>query len=111
MDVMARILISEPHRDVRQSLVRMVGYLGYEPLVMEVPSEARLPYVDLLLVEPADPIGAVFAKAARLIRPEMPIVFLSVEPPPELDIVPVTYLKKPFSVGQLSDTIESALAS
>jgi two-component SAPR family response regulator len=106
---MARILISEPHEDVRKLLVRMVTDLGHEPLVMDVPTPERFLRADLFLVEPAAPVGAVLAKAAHLIRPEMPIVFVSVEPPPELDVEPVGHVMKPFTSVQLRDAIDRAL--
>jgi hypothetical protein len=106
---MARILISEPHEDVRNLLCRMVTDLGHEALVMDVPTPERFLQADLFLVEPAAPIGAVLAKAAHLIRPGLPIVFVSVEPPPELDIEPAGHVMKPFTATQLSDAIDRAL--
>ena len=106
---MARILISEPHEDVRNLLCRMVTDLGHEALVMDVPTPERFLQADLFLVEPAAPIGAVLAKAAHLIRPGLPIVFVSVEPPPELDLEPAGHVMKPFTASQLGDVIDRAL--
>lgn len=106
---MARILISEPHEDVRKLLARMVAGLGHEVLVMDVPMRDRFMYGDLLMVEPVDAIGAVLAKAAHIIRPGLPIVFVSVESPPDLDIEPAGYVMKPFTVVQLRDAIDRAL--
>jgi len=106
---MARILISEPHEDVRKLLLRMVAELGHEGLVMDVPTPERFLRSDLFLVEPAAPIGAVLAKAAHLIRPDLPIVFVSVEPTPELDVEPSAHVMKPFTLTQLGDAIDRAL--
>jgi CheY-like chemotaxis protein len=108
---MAQILINEPHDDVRRLIVRMVSDLGHEPLVLDVPTPERFLHADVLLVEPAAPLGAVLAKAAQLIRPDLPIVFLSVEPPPELDLEPVAHLMKPFTATQLGDALDRALSA
>ena len=107
---MARILISEPHADVRMLLARMVFHLGHEALILDVPTPERFMHSEVFLVETADPIGAVLAKAANIIRPELPIVFLSAESPPDLDLEPVAYLMKPFTVSQLGGAVERALA-
>jgi hypothetical protein len=87
----------------------MVTDLGHEALVMDMPTPERFLTADMFLVEPAAPIGAVLAKAAHLIRPGLPIVFVSVEPPPELDIEPAGHVMKPFTSTQLSDAIDRAL--
>lgn len=76
---------------------------------MDVPTPERFMRADAFLVEPAAPIGAVLAKAAHLIRPELPIVFVSVEPPPELDVQPAGHVMKPFTAVQLRDAIDRAL--
>ncbi|HEY8304737.1 MAG TPA: hypothetical protein VIG42_09145 [Solirubrobacteraceae bacterium] len=107
---MARILISEPHEDVRRLLARMVIDLGHEALVLEVPAPEWFLSADVFLVEPAAPVGAVLAKAAQLIRPDLPIVFVSVEPPPQLDVESAAYVMKPFTAIQLGDAINRALS-
>lgn len=106
---MARIVISEPHSDVRTLIARMVLQLGHEPIVLDAPTPEQFLGADLFLVEPAAPIGAILAKAADLIRPDMPIVYVSVEPPPELDIEPAAHVMKPFTSEQLRDAIDRAL--
>jgi len=106
---MARIVISEPHTDVRTLIARMVLQLGHEPILLDAPTPEQFLGADLFLVEPAAPIGAILAKAAKLIRPEMPIVFVSVEPPPELDVEPVAHIMKPFTTAQLREAIDCAL--
>ncbi len=107
---MARIIISEPHADVRALVARMVLQLGHEPIVLRTPMPEQFLGADLFLVEPADPIGAVLVKAASLIAPEMPIVFVSVEAPPELDVEPAAHVMKPFTGEQLRGAIDRALA-
>ncbi|HEY5288264.1 MAG TPA: hypothetical protein VIJ50_14295 [Solirubrobacteraceae bacterium] len=112
---MVRILISEPHDDVRQLLLRMVSRLGYEPVLMTVPAPEQLTSVDVLLVEPAAPIGAVMAQAASIAVPSLPLICASVSAPPsELTALGVEFdasLVKPFTIQQLSEAIERALRS
>lgn len=88
----------------------MVLQLGHEPIVLNTPMPEQFIGADLFLVEPSDPIGAVLVKAADLIRPDMPIVFVSVEPPPELDVEPAAHVMKPFTSEQLREAIDRALA-
>jgi hypothetical protein len=106
---MARILINETHPDVRDLLVRMVLQLGHEPLVLDIPTPERFLDAEVFLVEPAAPIGAVLAKAAELIAPSLPIVFVTVGAPAELDIDPAAQVIKPFTATQLGDAIDRAL--
>lgn len=110
---MARILISEPHEDVRRLLQRMVLRLGHEPIATVAPAPEQLRGADLFLIEPAAPIGAVLAQAAHLIDPAMPLICVSVEPPPpellDLGIAFDTVLFKPFTLEQLRTAIERAL--
>ncbi|MGH2880286.1 MAG: hypothetical protein ACRDK4_11860 [Solirubrobacteraceae bacterium] len=106
---MAKILISEPHPDVRRLLARMVLQLGHEPFLLDAPTPEAFLGADVFLVEPAAPIGAVLAKAAELIAPALPIVFVTVGAPSELDIDPVCQVVKPFRATQLGDAIDRAL--
>jgi len=112
---MARILISEPHEDVRRLLERMVARLGHEPVAVGAPTTQQLTSADadVFIVEPAAPIGAVLARAARLIDPSLPLICASVAaPPPELadlGIVFAAALLKPFTLEQLGEAIDMAL--
>jgi CheY-like chemotaxis protein len=110
---MLRILISEPHEDVRQLLVRMVGRLGHEPVSMTVPVPEQLTNADILLVEPASPVGAVLAQAASIAVPALALICASVSAPPteltELGVQFDAFLVKPFTIDQLDAAIEQAL--
>jgi CheY-like chemotaxis protein len=110
---MARILISEPHEDVRRLLERMLIRLGHEPIAIIVPTPEYLTGADALLVEPAAPVGAVLAQAANLVNPSLPLICASVSSPPpelsELGIEFVATLVKPFTSEQLQATLERAL--
>jgi CheY-like chemotaxis protein len=109
---MARILVSESHEDVRQLLVRMLERLGHEPIVVTMPAPEQLLNADVLMVEPAAPIGAVLAQAAGLVNPSLPLICASVTAPPaelvELGIVFAASLVKPFTAEQLGAAIDRA---
>lgn len=115
---MARILISEPHDDVRRLLERMVARLGHEPVAVGAPTPQQLTSADVssadvFIVEPAAPIGAMLARAAHLIDSSLPLICASVAAaPPELadlGIVFAATLLKPFTLEQLGGAIEEAL--
>jgi CheY-like chemotaxis protein len=106
---MARILINEPHPKVRQLLARMVERLGHEALTRQQVVPGYLEGVDLLIVEPAAPLGAVIAKATQILDPSLPIVCASVEAPPQIDVRFSSTLIKPFALAELGEAIEQAL--
>jgi CheY-like chemotaxis protein len=110
---MARILISESHEDVRRLLVRMLTRLGHEPVVVTMPAPEQLLGADVLMVEPAAPIGAVLAQAARLVNPSLPLICASVAAPPaelaELGVVFAAVLVKPFTSAQMDAAIRRSL--
>jgi hypothetical protein len=106
---MARILISEPHDDVRRLLKRMVTRLGHEPILVWMAESEQLQSADVLMVEPAAPTGVVLAQAARIVNPTLPLICASIDAPPaelaDLDVVFAAALLKPFTAQQLSDAI------
>jgi CheY-like chemotaxis protein len=110
---MARILISEPHDDVRRLLERMVTRLGHEPILVRVAAFEQLRGADALVVESAAPTGVVLAQAARIVNPALPLICASVEAPPtelaDLGVAFAATLLKPFTAQQLGDAIEAAL--
>ncbi|HSZ06101.1 MAG TPA: hypothetical protein VK778_13005 [Solirubrobacteraceae bacterium] len=110
---MARILISEPHDEVRRLLERMVTRLGHEPTAVRMPTPEQLMSADALVVEPAAPIGAVLAQAASIANPALPLICASVAAAPpelaELGVVFAVSLVKPFTVQELGAAIELSL--
>lgn len=110
---MARILISEPRDDVRQLLKRMVSSLGHQPLLATTPASRHLREVDVLVIEPAAPLGAVLARAARITTPSLPLICASVTVPApnlaEFGVVFSATLIKPFTTVELGDAIDKAL--
>ena len=111
MVVMARVLISESHVEVRRLLQRMIRTLGHEPQLAEAsPTAESLEGVGLLIVEVADPRGALLAKTVQTLAPGLPILGVSVLESSQVDIAFHAFLRKPFSFEQLADAVEQALA-
>jgi CheY-like chemotaxis protein len=110
---MARILISEPHDDVRRLLERMITRLGHEPFIVRAPTPAQWRSADILVVEPAAPAGAALTRAAHAANPTLPLICASVTaPPPELEELGVVFaatVVKPFTAEQLGAAVELAL--
>jgi DNA-binding response OmpR family regulator len=108
---MARILISEPHPDLRALLEAIVRRTGHEPVGQGELTDDDAPAV--MILEPASADG--LAAAARLRRrlENLPIICTSVSPPSAnvRDLRPVAYLVKPFRLGELEAAIVSALAA
>ena len=109
---MARILISEPHADVRRLFEHMLARLGHEPVHVRTVDEAIVAAADLLLVETAHPACAELATAARMLRPSLPVVCASIMPPRgEPRIEPDSHLLKPFTLNELRAAVDAALVS
>jgi hypothetical protein len=110
---MAQILISEPHQDVSRMVERMVARLGHTPNCVTVPSPHDLTSAEVYIIEPATPTGAVYAQAASIAVPDLPLICASLAgPPPALTELGVTFaacLLKPFTIEQLRDAIDRAL--
>jgi len=109
----ARILICEPHPEVRGLLGHVVARLGHEPSFPQ--GEAGQTFdadaVDILIIEPADPRALAAAQILRLQREDVPIVCASIYPASShtrrLD--PVAYIVKPFALGELEHAIQAAV--
>jgi DNA-binding response OmpR family regulator len=108
---MARILIHEPHPDVRVLLEAVVRRAGHEPVGRGELTNGDTP--ELMILEPASADG--LAAAARLRRrlEDLPIICASIEPPSLATkaLAPIAYLVKPFRLGELEAAIASALAA
>jgi hypothetical protein len=109
---MAKILISEPHEDVRGLLAAMAVRLGYEPVsvrgVETVPADARV-----LVFEPAEPESLEHARALRRDRPGLVLVCVSIRPPePDwLALDPIAYVIKPFTLDSLRIALAAATST
>ena len=108
---MARILIHEPHPDVRILLAAVVRRAGQDPVGHGELTNDETP--ELMILEPASADG--LAAAARLRRrlEDLPIICTSIEPPSLATkaLHPVAHLVKPFRLGELEAAIASALAA
>jgi CheY-like chemotaxis protein len=108
----ARILVCEPHPEVRTLLAHVVRRLGHEPVFADEGADRAPGAVDVMLIEPADPRALAAAQILRLERENAPIVCASIFPPSahsrRLD--PVAYLLKPFALRELEAALEAAVA-
>jgi len=106
----ARILVGEPHADVRSLLEVVIARLGHEPLVPDA-GDPEPSDVQAAVVEPGDGIGLELAR--RLCARQVPLVFTSIYPatPELLELRPAAYLVKPFALCALERAITCALDS
>jgi DNA-binding response OmpR family regulator len=109
----ARILVCDPHPEVRGFLALVVERLGHEAVFPEEDggSGFRNAAVDVLVIEPADPRALGAAQILRLEREGIPIVCTSIYPPSSHTrrLEPVAYLVKPFALGELEAALTAAV--
>ena len=105
---MAKVVVIEPHDEVRELIVRIVARLGHEPVRYRV--EADLAGADILLVEPAATDGLRQAQSARSLG--VAVIFVSIFPPSDETraVEPIAFLHKPFTLVDLEHAIVGALA-
>jgi hypothetical protein len=105
----ARILIFEPHGDIRALVEIVVARLGHEPVICDAPDQ-ELPDVQAAVIEPGEGDGLVLAR--RLRRLGVPVIFTSIFPASAhtLDLTPTAYLVKPFALYTLEQALASAVA-
>ena len=108
---MARILICEPHADIRTMLSFVVRRLGHEPIVSDG-SHDQLFGVDAIVVEPGCDASLATAEWAREHTPEIAIVCTSIYPASHRSqtLRPDAYLLKPFPLYELENALATALA-
>jgi DNA-binding response OmpR family regulator len=108
---MGRILIAEPHGDVRSLFEFVVERLGHEPLCLTRGDAAALPPIDAVIVEPAAPAALALAQGLRARFADLPIVCASIFPAERsaLDLGPVAYLEKPFGLSELEYVLRLAM--
>jgi CheY-like chemotaxis protein len=106
----ARILICEPHVDVRTMLTFAVGRLGHEAIVSDG-SHEQLFGIDAIVLEPADEDALALATWTREHVPGIAIICTSIFPPWRAAeaLQPDTYLVKPFALYQLEHALAEAL--
>jgi DNA-binding response OmpR family regulator len=106
---MARILIHEPHPDVRVLLEAIVRRAGHFPVGHGELTSDETP--ELMILEPASADGLAAAAKLRRRLEDLPIICTSIEPPnfASKALEPVAYLVKPFRLGELEAAITHAL--
>jgi CheY-like chemotaxis protein len=105
----ARILIVEPHDDVRTLLALVVRRLGHEA-VLHDGGDDGLTGIDAAVIEPGEGGGGL--SVARLLRERgRPVVFTSIFPPDQavLALSPSAYLVKPFALHELEHALATAV--
>jgi DNA-binding response OmpR family regulator len=107
---MARILISEPHPDLRVLLEAIVRRAGHEPVGQGELASDESPAV--MILEPASADGLAAAARLRSRLEDLPIICASIYPPSDESCAldPVAHLIKPFRLRELEAAIVSALA-
>lgn len=103
----ARILILEPHSDVRDLIAHVVEESGHEPVLGE---DATAP-VDAVLLEPASPFVRRVARRVLARRPRTTVVCVSIDPPSPVSgsLRPAGHVLKPFSLAELKQALADAL--
>ena len=104
----ARVLICEPHPEVRELLCRIVVRLGHDPIL----EDAELAPVDAILLEPAHAPSVERAQAFRATNGRTPVVCTSIELPDAgtRRLAPIAFLVKPFALPDLEAALTNALA-
>jgi DNA-binding response OmpR family regulator len=107
---MARILICEPHPDLRVLLETVVRRAGHEPVGHGELTSDDAPAV--MILEPASADGLAAAAGLRRRLEDLPIICTSISPPSDetRSLRPVAHLIKPFRLGDLEAAIVAALA-
>jgi hypothetical protein len=107
MKEVARVLICEPHPEVRELLSRIVVRLGHDP----VHDDAALEPVDAIVVEPAHAPSVERATAFRAVDEKTPVVCASIDLPDagSRRLSPIAYLVKPFALPDLEAALKRAL--
>lgn len=102
----ASVLILDPDPEIRALFARIVGRLGYQPLLDYGDPEEP----DVVLVEPGDPGLLAGARALKTRRPELPVICASIHPAiaGAHPIESVTYLLKPFRAAALAQALAGA---
>ena len=105
---MARILIVEPHSDLRTLLDLVVRRLGHE-LVVQRHGEDDPADLDAGVIEVGDGYGLLAARRLRELG--CPVVLMGVVPADDeaRAIAPAAYLVKPFPLHRLERAIASVL--
>jgi hypothetical protein len=104
----ARVLICEPHPEVRELLRRIVVRLGHEAVL----DDDALGDVDAIVLEPAHTPSIERAQAFRAVAGDVPVICASIDFPNggTKRLRPVVHLVKPFALPDIEAALTQALA-
>jgi len=107
----ATILLCEADPDVRRLLGLLLERLRHEVVALDR-APASIPAVDLMILEPASSACLDHARRAREEQPRLPILCVSVLPDDGafLELGPLAFLPKPFSLDELRVAVDAALS-
>jgi hypothetical protein len=105
-----RVLINEPHADVRALLTFVVRRLGHEAVLADGTLD-QLVGADAYVFEPGHDAALALAAWARQHAPRVALVCASIFPPGHATaaLEPDAYLVKPFPLEQLEHALVAAL--
>lgn len=119
---MARILIAEDEKDIRDLITFLLQFAGHEVIAtingLEAYEKAKVEIPDLILLDVRMPKMTGYEACEKIKQDEtikhIPVVFLSAkgqdsEVAAGFDVGAAEYLLKPFSPDQLSDKVNSLL--
>jgi hypothetical protein len=103
----ARVLICEPHPEVRDLLSRIVSRMGHEPVL----DDAALCGVEAIVLEPAHAPSVERAQAFRAASDGAPLICASIDLPNRgtRRLEPVAHLVKPFGLPEIEAALTLAL--
>jgi CheY-like chemotaxis protein len=106
-----KVLVCEPHAEVRALLGHVVERLGHEVVFpTDGRARARVGEIDVLVLEPADPDALALAESLRARKAGLPIVCASIHPESQRvqHLQPVAFLLKPFGLADLERALGAA---
>lgn len=109
---MARILVLEPHPEVRDLFGRIARRLGHDAVLADGLAEFDASSIDVVIVEPA--VAGALERAQEVAETGgAAVVCVSIYPPSEhaLGLNPVAYLLKPFSLVELERALSVAIGA
>lgn len=109
----ARVLVAEPHPELRGLFERVLDELGHEAVVPRDDRHEHLPDVDVLLFGPQLDGGAQLARSLRAAKPDLPVICACSGPvSAEIEqLAPLTFLVKPFRLADLEAALTGAVAA
>lgn len=107
---MPTVAIAQPSATI-SALIGVIVELRGDTAIAYDAAEAQAQMYDAAIVDPAWDTGLAFARGARQLDANLPIVCVSNwSPTPEARALrPAAYLRMPFQVGELNAALDAAL--